>query len=321
MKRRTFMAGALASGTAIVASPVPVGAQSFPTRPITIIVPFAAGGGVDAYARALAAVAAQGHVSVPLVVANQAGSGGLNGAQSLLSARPDGHTVMLTSGGTFLLSTLTLNTEIDAIESFAFAGQIGNLMTSLMVPASSPFETVEDLIAAARAAPGRLRWAHSGRGGFHHVGGLGFLAMNGIEAQDVPFQGGGPTRASLLGRQVDFGFLGIQQLAGFENQLRALAVNSDTRDAVMTEVPSFAELGIPFARVSSPVVMMAPKATPPAVLAAIEDMLRRICAESAFAELLAAGGAGPDFVDAASAEAALRAMHADVLPLLDQIGN
>lgn len=321
MKRRTFMAGALASGAAVVSTATPGSAQGFPVRPITIIVPFAAGGGVDAYARAFAAVAAQGHVPVPVVVANQPGSGGLNGAQSLLSARPDGHTVMLTSGGSFLLSTLTLNTEIDAVESFAFAGQIGNLLTSLMVPASSPFETVEDLIAAARAAPGRLRWAHSGRGGFHHVGGLGFLAMNGIEAQDVPFQGGGPTRASLLGSQVDFGFLGIQQLAGFEDQLRALAVNAETRDSIMDSVPSFAELGIPFARVSSPVVMMAPKNTPPETIRAIEDMLRRISAETAFAEMLAASGTGPDFVDAAGAEAALRAMRDDVLPLLDQLGN
>jgi tripartite-type tricarboxylate transporter receptor subunit TctC len=291
-------------------------AAAYPKRPINIIVPYKAGGGVDTYARALAATAAKGIIKVPLVVVNKPGSGGLNGANSVLGARPDGYTVMLTSGGSFLLSTLTRNTKIDAIESFDFVAQVGQLKTSLMVPAKSQFKTVQDVIDAAKAKPGSLRWAHSGRGGFHHVGGLGFLAKNGIAAQDVPFKGGGPARAALIGAQTDFGFIGVQQLAGFESQVRALAVNADDRDVIMKDIPSFGELGVPFANVSSPVILTAPKGTPAEVIAILEAAMKKVTEHQNFAETLAKGGTAPAFKDGAGAKAALEAMKADALPLV-----
>lgn len=291
-------------------------AADYPRRPINLIVPYKAGGGVDTYARALAAAAAKGIVKVPLVVVNKAGSGGLNGAQSVLGAKPDGYTVMLTSGGSFLLSTMTRNTKIDALESFDFVAQVGELTTSLMVPADSPFKTAQDVIDAVKAKPGSLRWAHAGRGGFHHVGGLGFLAKNGIDAQDVPFKGGGPARAALIGAQTDFGFIGIQQLAGFESQVRALAVNADERDSIMKDVPSFGELGIPFAKVSSPVIMAAPKGTSPEAIAYLQDAMKKITENKEFAKTLAKGGTAPLFNDAEGVKATLSAMKADAEPLV-----
>lgn len=291
-------------------------AADYPRRPINIIVPYKAGGGVDTYARALAATAAKGIIKVPLVVVNKPGSGGLNGAQSVLGARPDGYTVMLTSGGSFLLSTMTRNTKIDALESFDFVAQVGELTTSLMVPVGSPFKTTQDVIDAAKAKPGSLRWAHAGRGGFHHIGGLGFLAKNGIDAQDVPFKGGGPARAALIGAQTDFGFIGIQQLAGFESQVRALAVNADKRDSIMKNVPSFGEQGIPFAKVSSPVIMAAPKGTSPESIAYLQEAMKKITENKEFAETLVKGGTAPAFRDGNDVKAALTAMKADVEPLV-----
>ena len=318
-RRNVITAAAMALCAPILAAPAAFAAD-YPRRPINIVVPYAAGGGVDTYARALAA-AAEDTIPVPVVIVNKAGSGGLNGAQSVVGARPDGYTVMLTSGGSFLLSTLTRDTQIDALQSFDFVGQVGDLTTSLIVPMNSPFQTAQDVIEAANANPGSLRWAHSGRGGFHYVGGLGFLANNGLEAQDVPFRGGGPTRAALIGEQADFGFLGIQQLAGFEGQLRALAVNADTRDSIMSDVPSFGELGIPFARVSSPVVMLAPKGTPAEVIAYLETALDEITAKPGFAETLAASGTAPAYANAAEVETRLTAMKADVEPLLANLSN
>ena len=320
MQRRTLMTAAITT-LALGLTATTGFAADYPRRPINIVVPYGAGGGVDTYARALAATAAEGIVEVPIVIKNQGGSGGLNGAQAVSKARPDGYTVMLTSGGSFLLSTMTRDTNIDALDTFDFVGQVGNLKTSLMVPASSPLKSVQDLVDVAKAAPGQLRWAHSGRGGFHFVGGLGFLAGNGIEAQDVPFKGGGPTRAALVGEQTDFAFLGIQQLAGFEEQIRALAVNADERDTIMTDVPSFGELGIPFAAVSSPVIMMAPKGTPPEVIAYLEDVLKQVAEAPGFAETLAAGGTAPSFADGETAKAALTAMKADAEPLLAGLNN
>ncbi len=314
MNRRSLISAAVAGVAAFVTATASVAAD-WPKRPINLVVPYKAGGGTDAYARAISAAAAD-VLDVPVVVVNKPGSGGLNGANSVVGARPDGYTMMMTSGGSFLLSTMTRDTKIDALESFEFVAQVGKLQTSLMVPKDSPFQTVQDVIDAAQANPGSLRWAHSGRGGFHFVGGLGFLANNNIEAQDVPFKGGGPTRAALIGSQADFGFLGVQQLAGFEDNLRALAVNSAERDGIMTEVPAFGELGIPFAAVSSPVIVFAPKGTPAEVITAMEAALAEIAAKPEFAELLAKRGTGPVYANGADAKAGLTAMKADAAPLV-----
>jgi tripartite-type tricarboxylate transporter receptor subunit TctC len=314
MNRRSLISAAFA-GFAVFATATASVAADWPKRPINLVVPYKAGGGTDAYARAISAAAAE-VLDVPIVVVNKPGSGGLNGANSVVGARPDGYTMMMTSGGSFLLSTMTRDTKVDALDSFEFVAQVGKLQTSLMVPKDSPFQTVQDVIDAAQANPGSLRWAHSGRGGFHFVGGLGFLANNNIEAQDVPFKGGGPTRAALIGSQADFGFLGVQQLAGFEDNLRALAVNSAERDGIMTEVPAFGELGIPFAAVSSPVIVFAPKGTPAEVITAMEAALAEIAAKPEFAELLAKRGTGPVYANGADAKAGLTAMKADAAPLV-----
>lgn len=319
MRRRGFL-GVVAAATVLAAASTSSFAAEWPKRNISLVVPYKAGGGTDAYARAIAA-AAEGVLDVQVVVVNKPGSGGLNGANAVLGARPDGYTMMMTSGGSFLLSTLTRDTKIDALESFDFVAQVGQLRTSLMVPFNSPYQTVQDVIAAAKASSGSLRWAHSGRGGFHHVGGLGFLAMNGIDAQDVPFKGGGPTRAALIGEQADFGFLGVQQLRGFESQIRALAVNSADRDTIMTEVPSFGELGIPFAAVSSPVIVFAPKGTPAEIISTMEAALAKIAAKPEFAELLAKRGTGPVYADGAAAKAGLAAMKVDAEPLVKSLAK
>ncbi|WP_170326636.1 tripartite tricarboxylate transporter substrate binding protein [Ruegeria arenilitoris] len=319
MKRRTLLGAAIAA-IAVTATATATLAADWPKRPINLVVPYKAGGGTDAYARAISA-AAEGVLDVPVVVVNKPGSGGLNGANAVVGARPDGYTLMMTSGGSFLLSTMTRDTDIDALESFDFVAQVGQLQTSLMVPVNSPYQTVQDVIDAAKANPGDLRWAHSGRGGFHHVGGLGFLASNGIDAQDVPFKGGGPTRAALIGEQADFGFLGVQQLAGFEEQLRALAVNSQDRDGIMSDVPSFGELGIPFAAVSSPVIVFAPKGTPAEVVAAMETALEQIAAKPEFAELLASRGTGPVYQSGKDAKATLSTMKEDATPLVQSLTN
>ncbi len=320
MKRRAFLC---ITAALMATSAMPLSAAlaaDWPRRPINLVVPYKAGGGTDAYARAISA-AAKDVLDVPVVVVNKPGSGGLNGANSVVGARPDGYTMMLTSGGSFLLSTMTRDTDIDPLESFDFVAQVGELQTSLMVPKNSPFQSVDDVIEAAKAKPGSLRWAHSGRGGFHHVGGLGFLAKNDIQAQDVPFKGGGPTRAALIGEQADFGFLGVQQLAGFEDQLRALAVNAEQRDAIMKDVPAFGELGVPFAAVSSPVIVFAPKGTPPEVVAAMQTALEAVAAKPEYAELLVKRGTGPVFRSGADAKAALTAMKADATPLVTTLAN
>lgn len=290
-------------------------AADYPERPVNIIVPYKAGGGTDAYARALAANS-DDTLDVPLVIVNKAGSSGLIGAGAVESARADGYTLMLTSSGSLLLTTMIR--EIPGpLEKFEVIAQVGEIKSGLAVPAGSPYQTAAELVEAMRAAPGKLRWGHTGRGGAHNMAGLGFLRAQNITAQDVPFKGGAPLRAALIGGQVDFAFIGIQQVRGYEEQIRALGVNSESRDAVMSEVPSFAELGLDFAGISSPVILFAPKGTPAEAVQKMEDAAREIAAKPGFAELLNKRGSAVVFAAAADAEAKLAAMRAAAAPLVE----
>ncbi|WP_108816863.1 Bug family tripartite tricarboxylate transporter substrate binding protein [Loktanella sp. Alg231-35] len=309
----------LIAGVAMALGATAAFAQDFPRKPVAIVVPYSAGGGIDTIARAVAD-AASDTVPVPITVANVGGSGGLNGAQTVKSARPDGYTVMLTSGGALILSTMTRDTDIDPFADFTYIGQVGLLRSAVIVPASSPYETAEQLVEAIRSQPDSLRWAHSGRGGSFHVAGLSFLDKNGLAAQDVPFKGGAKARTALLGSQVDFGIIGIQQADGFDD-LRVLAVTSAQRDPVHPDVPTLAELGIGSADVSSPVVMMAPAGTPVEAVAYLQSVLEGVTAKDGFAEVMKSRGLAPVFADANGAEAALSGLKKDAEPLLNSLSN
>ncbi len=315
---RRLMLQLAATMTAITAIAGPANAQWAPERPINMIVPYGAGGGTDAFARAMSA-AAEGVLDVPIVVVNKPGSSGMVGAAAAAAARPDGSTMMMTSAGSFLLNSLIRETDLDPFESFRIIAQIGELTTSIMVATDSPYQTVQDLIDAAAADPGALRWAHTGRGSFHHVAGQGFLEANNLEAQDVPFKGGAATRAAVIGGQVDFGMIGVQQARGFENEIRVLGLNAGERDRVMTDVPTLAELGHSFVAVSSPIVVFAPKDAGDEVVDGMEAALREITASPAFADLLNAGGTAPAYLDRAATESKLSTMKESVIPIVQEL--
>ncbi len=292
-------------------------AQDWPKRPINIIVPYKAGGGTDAYARAISA-AAKKVLGVPVTVVNKPGSSGLNGANAVAKARNDGYTMMMTSAGSFLLTTMSKpESGLDAMSSLEFVAQVGQLKTALFVPINSPFKTVQDLIEASKTKT--LRWAHTGRGGFHNVGGMGFIKENGVNAQDVPFKGGSPSRAAVIGEQVDFGFIGVNLIKGYEDKLRILGVNSEKRDGIMNQYPSFGELGIAHAPVSSPIIVFAPKGTPKNAIATMEKALKDITASPKFAEILAQRGTGPVYKNGQDAKTALGEMKAAAEPLLQYL--
>ncbi|NJM81122.1 MAG: tripartite tricarboxylate transporter substrate binding protein [Tabrizicola sp.] len=314
MNRRSFL---MTTGL-VLAIPGAVRAEWAPQRPVNIILPYAAGGGTDAFARAVAA-AAEGIVPVPMIVTNKEGAGGITGAVEAAAARPDGETIMITSAGSFLLTTMLRDTPVDPLEDFRIIAQIGDLDPAILVPKDSPFQTLADFVEGAKATPGGLRWAHNGRGGAHHVAGQSFLNAHGLQATDVPFQGGGPTRAAVIGAQVDFGVVGIQQAAGFENELRVLAILAPDRDGIIADVPTADEQGFPYNAVSSPIVAFAPKDTPDDVVAGMEDALRQITATAQFAELMRVQGNVPEFLTGAEAEAKLRALKADTEVLMAEL--
>lgn len=316
MRRREFIRNGLFASAALTAGPA--FAEWAPRRPINAILPYSAGGGTDALARA-AAASAEGILPVPLVIVNRPGSSGIAGAKEAARARPDGQTVMVTSAGSFLLTSMLRGTDVNPFDSFDTIAQIGNLTPAIIVPAASPLRSVQDLIDAAKAAPGGLRWAHNGRGGFHQVAGQSFLNRNDLKAQDVPFKGGGPTRAAVIGAQVDFAFVGIQQAAGFEKELRVLALVAPERDPIRDDVPTLAELGLDYVAVSSPIVFFAPKGVDPEIVQGMETALKAITETQRFADMMRERGNVPAFLSGAEARARLRQMQIDAQPVIDAL--
>lgn len=317
MNRRTLMAAAAA-----LILPAAALAEWAPDRPVNVILPYAAGGGTDAFARAVAAsVEAEGLLDVPMVVNNKPGAGGITGAAEAAGARPDGRTIMITSAGSFLLTAESKDTPVHPLEDFEIVAQIGDLDPAILVPMGSPYQSLADLVAALEADPGGLRWAHNGVGGAHNVSGQSFLNANGLEATGVPFKGGGPTRAAVIGAQVDFAVVGIQQAAGFENELRVLGLLAPARDGIAVDVPSVAEQGFDYVEVSSPIVVFAPRGTEPDVLVGMEAVFEQVAASDAFAAAMRERGNVPEFLSGADARARLETLRDATADIIADLGG
>ncbi|WP_150526553.1 Bug family tripartite tricarboxylate transporter substrate binding protein [Roseibium sediminis] len=317
MKRRQFLISS-AAFTVALAGALPAFAEWKPKRPVNAIVPYDAGGGTDSIARAIAASMSEA-LPVPVVVVNKPGASGVVGATAVANAKADGSTILITSGGSFVLNSVMKDLEVDPFDDFITIGQIGDLTTSLMVPVSSPFQTIDDLVKAAKAAPGSLRWAHTGRGSFHHVAGQGFLNSAELSAVDVAFKGGSATRAAVIGGQVDFGMIGIQQLSGFTDQLRPLALVSNERDMFSPDVPTFEELGLNVPLISSPIVVFAPKDTPDDVVAALQDAVKTAADSASFKELMSNGNNAPSYLSGADASQKLLQMQDDARAIVSKL--
>lgn len=317
MKRRQFMkTSAMAAMAASLG--LPASAEWKPRRPLNIIVPYKAGGGTDLYARAVAA-AAKDLLPVPIVIVNKPGAGGITGAIEAAGARPDGNTIMMHSTGSFLLRHMFKDTEVGPFDSFQTIAQIGNLKGSLVVPTNSPYNSVQDVVDALKAEPGKLRWAHNGRGATFHVTGQTMLNTLGLEAVDVPFKGGAASRAAIMGEQVDFGVIGIQQVTGFEEQLRVLALVADERDELQPDVPTFKEQGFDVPLVSSPIILFAPNGVDPEIVAGMEAFFKEVSAVPEFGDVVRAKGSLPGFLSGADAEAGLRDMQKATQPVIDDL--
>lgn len=317
MMRRDLVAG---FALATLLSATSALADWLPDRPVNVILPYAAGGGTDAFARAVsAAVEAEGLLEVPIVVNNLPGAGGITGAAEAAGARPDGQTIMITSAGSFLLTSMLRETPVHPLENFEIVAQIGDLDPAILVPMDSPHAALADLVAAMEADPGGLRWAHNGVGGAHNVAGQSFLNANGIEATGVPFQGGGPTRAAVIGAQVDFGVVGIQQAAGFEGELRVLGLLAPERDGIAADVPTVPEQGFEYVEVSSPIVVFAPQGTDPGMLDGMETLFEQVATSESFAAAMAERGNVPEFLGSEDARMRLEALQAATTDVIDSL--
>ncbi len=239
-------------------------AQTYPVRPVMIVVPFAAGGGNDMMARMLAQ-----HMSRALgqqfVIDNRAGAAGTLGARAVAKATPDGHTLMVGHSGVFgVAPSLYGNAGYDPRKDFAPIGLIASFQQILVVHPSLPVHNVKDLLALARKEPGKITYATAGIGSGSHISTELFTSMADVKLTHVPYRGSGPAQGDLVAGHVLTAITtvppAIAQIRG--GLLRAIAVTGDKRLPILPDVPTVAEFGVPGYVAVIYYGMVAPAGTP-----------------------------------------------------------
>jgi tripartite-type tricarboxylate transporter receptor subunit TctC len=241
---RRFAAVALAA-IGLAAAPS-VSAQTFPTKPVRIVVGFAAGGGADTATRLIATKLTE-IWNQQIVVDNRGGAGGVVAAELVAHAPPDGYTLLNCGISHVLRMLLYKKLTFDGVRDFAPISPIATFANVLIVTPSSPFHTLGEFLAYAKANPGKLHYGSSGVGGSIHFTTELFKSMAGIDIVHVPYKGGGPALADLLAQQIDVMFDNSTTAVGplRAGQTRALGVSSPSRWPALPDVPTIAEAGVP----------------------------------------------------------------------------
>ena len=264
MTFKRFVSGLLAS--LLLASLAT--AQTFPTKPIKIVVPFGAGGVADLTARTVAQKLSES-LGQPVVVENKPGAGGVVAGDTVAKAEPDGHTLLLMSNGTAVSAGLFKSLPFDTVRDFTPVSTLGFFDIAIITPADSKFKTLGELLAFAKANPGKLNVGSINIGSTQNLTAELFKSTSGADMQIVPFNGTPAVITALRGGQIDVAveILGpvLPQIRA--NALRALVVTSDKRAAVLPEVPTAKESGLPTFVASSWNALAAPAKTPQAVIA------------------------------------------------------
>jgi tripartite-type tricarboxylate transporter receptor subunit TctC len=261
---------------ALAAAFTSVQAQDFPTRPITLVIPFAPGGSTTIVGRGVAEKMST-LLGDKIIVDNRPGAGGTVGTRAVAKSEPDGYTLLLGYTGTLAIGpSLYKNVGYDPRKDFAPIGLIGNAPNSLVVNPSFPAKTVAELITYAKANPGTVNFGSAGAGTASHITGEYFARAAGITLVHIPYKGTGPALTDLLGGHIPMAFAPIP--ASHTNvaagKLRALAVTSTTRSGLLPDVPTIAESGLPGFDASLYYGLAAPAGTPRPIIDKLNKALR-----------------------------------------------
>ena len=271
----------------------PAFAQGFPSRPVTLVVPFPPGGGTDTGARVIAEQLGK-RWGQPVIVENKGGAAGQIGADYVAKSKADGYTLLLGNIGTQAINpSLYAKLPYDADKAFAPVSLVAELPLAMMVNPAVPAKTAAEFIALSKSKPGQMSYSSSGAGGAPHLAAELFKDQTGTFVLHVPYRGGGPAIADLLAGHVQLSFMTVLEASGHikAGKLRALAVTGDKRVTAFPDVPTLAEGVVPGFNAISWIGMLAPAGTPQDVVDKIAADVRAVLGDDAVkARFVALGG-------------------------------
>jgi len=270
-------------------------AQDYPSRPIRLIVPFAPGGGNDTVARTVGQRLSLA-LHQPVVVENRAGAGGVLGAEVAARSPPDGYTLFLGGVGSQVINpSLHAHLSYDAEKDFTPVTLLASAPLVLVAHPSVPVESVQQLVALARAKPGQLNYASNGNGSSSHLAALMFDSMTRVEMVHVPYKGLAPALTDLLGGQVQIMFSSVVAILPHikAGKLKAIGVSGAKRLSLLPDLPTIAEQGVPGYETSSWYGILVPAGTPKDIVARLSAELNNVLKEPEVRRVLANDGADP----------------------------
>jgi tripartite-type tricarboxylate transporter receptor subunit TctC len=294
MQLRFIHSLALSLGLVASLAAAPALAQSYPSKPVRVIVPFAAGGPADVYARFMAQ-RLQEALGQPFVIDNRPGAGSVIGTDAVAKAAPDGYTLLLMSNTHTVNESLIPNKPFQLMRDFVPIAPLNYSDLVLVANPSLPASTLPDLISRAKASPGKLNYASSGTGTPYHMAGELFKSMAGVYLVHIPYRGSTGARTDVIGGQVDVMFDAVTTMAEQvkAGKVKALATTGKARSEVLPDVPTLSEAGVPGYEATIWLGLMAPRASPKAVVDKLNDAVSRIVGQPEVKQLWAKQGAVP----------------------------
>lgn len=281
----------MVAGATLAASVTTASADTYPSKPITFIVPFAAGGGTDAIARKLA-----DHLSSTLgqqiIVENKPGAATMIGAEYVKNAAPDGYTILMGSTSTFALAPYSYKNARYSFDDFTAVSGIIDYSHAFVARADAPFDDFAGMVAYAKANPGTLRFGTTGRGGVVHLQQQEIDSKLGIKSVDVSYQGGAPALQDILGGRLDVYLDGILPVMQHHKagKVKVLALSGKDSVPAMESVPTLAEAGFPQLTHDLWITTAAPKDTPPDVIATLNGAFEKALADKDVSQWLVDSG-------------------------------
>jgi tripartite-type tricarboxylate transporter receptor subunit TctC len=289
---RSFKHGLLLTSITLVAGYA--NAQAWPTKTVTIIVPFPAGGTTDVLARAVSSKLSAA-IGQPVIVDNKPGAGATLGADQVSKATADGHTLLMGAVHHTVATSVYKNLKYSFEKDFAPITTVALVPNVMTVSTKSSYNSVKDVVAAGKASPDKLSYGSNGNGTAQHMIGTQFQMETGAQILHVPYKGSAPLTTDLLGGQVDMSFDTITPVLPFikEGKLKALAVTTAKRSSALPNVPTLQEAGVPNIAIGTWFGLLAPAATPKAVVTRLNTELVKIINSPEFKKQMADIGAEP----------------------------